>query len=593
MLVQGSVLEDRYRIERKTGEGGASTVYEAVQLRTGRRLAVKELTARSGEEASSEKLALLKRLRHPGLPMILDVLEEDGRAVLVMEYVEGITLQQEMDRRRREQQVFRLEEVLNLGEDLCRILEYLHTLPEPLLYGDLKPGNIMLRKNGQPVLVDLGTVGLLEEPDQTQTGSIGSPGYAAPEQFHKDLPRGEAADLYALGAVLHQLITGIDPAEKLFYFEKITKAVPDWEHRYRGSRREFLGLERILERCTRFRSGERYQSAEELLADLQTPLCLLPESRGDRICHSLSLIFIFFGIFFGILAARSDYLTDVIRQEGKEFCLMKARRTEPEQCDAWIQEALEFCPGDSACFSVLLDRLLADGYFAGEEQLRIRSLLDQHAEGEAQDHEALMHRDVYGFFRFAYRIGTAYLYASDGLPDYTAAEEWLQEALKTGGEWIPAADKEEEEKQLLLRRTEILKIICSYRGEVLTEGYRTDAPASLRIYWNSLSELLEEDFPTGNLLVTELGLWREVLGLLADWPSELKEAGVDWIQQEKAAEAVERLADVLLGGEEAKESPVVKKQLTRLKTTAAAVREKRLLLEEAEEKERRKQNGGT
>ncbi len=386
--------------------------------------------------------------------------------------------------------------------------------------------------------------------------------------------------------MLHQLITGINPAEKPFFFEKITAAEPGLLKRCRGEeRRKLLGLERVIADCTRFRREDRCQSAETVLEELKDPDGRLFAGRRGKRQLFTAVVLLGLGFLFSVLSVRSEQQMQQCRLEGRDFCLKKLLRAEEEQTDQWMQAALQLAPGDAVCFSAYLDRMLTDGIFSGQEQIRMRKMLDQKAHRDAQDQETLLHRNAEGCFRFSYRMGTACLYGAEGSPDYTAAGNWLKEAEDSGKAWKPEGDGLKQEKQQLLKRIRILIRICSYRGKVLSGGLQNEGIVSLPMYWKELTGLLEEDLPAGNLLITELGLWREILGLLTDWPSELRRNGVGWGEQREAAERIRNFAGILQNSREAEEYPAVGEQLKLLQHTAEAAERKRLLLEEAEKKE--------
>lgn len=592
MLRKGSVLEDRYRIEEIIGQGGSGSVYRAIQLRTGRTLAVKEIEKDTGEEAVRRSLMLLKDLKHPGLPLVLDVLETEHFLLIVMEYISGNTLQEEMEGRRRSGKRFSVEEILQLGTNLCEILLYIHTLPDPLIYRDMKPSNIILCRSGRVVLVDLGSLCLCRDTIQKRYDSVGTAGYASPEQYRREQRLAPEADLYSLGAVLHHAITGINPIRKPFSFERITKAAPELLSAKKGrDYRRLMGLELIIEKCTRFRIEDRYEYTEDLLEDLQQPeKCYLAVTGIGKLLHVLPVFLSILALGSGIVFLRSEQAMDHLKQEGKEYCLMKAQRAEGEQVDEWIRSALQFSPGDAACFSTLLDRMLVDGIFSEEEQIRVRELLNRSAEGETEDYETILRRNPEDCFRFSYQMGTACLYGAEGLPDYITAGDFFRDVLAAAENWQPEQEGAKAEKVLLLKRTEILERICSYRGQLLLRNIniQEDRLVSIRTYWEDLSCLLEEDIPAGKLLITEMGLWREVLGILNDWPAELNEAGISWEEQRKAAERISRLVTGLQGSREAEEYPIVREQLEELEKTGEAVEKKRLFLEEAENREKRR-----
>src|SRR5258708_27596551 len=110
-----------------------------------------------------------------------------------------------------------LSKVLSGAEQICDVLSYLHTQQPPVIFRDLKPSNVMISKNGHVYLIDFGIARIFKPGKQHDTVALGSPGYAAPEQYGKaqSTPR---SDIYSLGALLHYLLTGVDPSNQPFFF---------------------------------------------------------------------------------------------------------------------------------------------------------------------------------------------------------------------------------------------------------------------------------------------------------------------------------------------------------------------------------------
>ena len=152
---------------------------------------------------------LLVQLRHSHLPDVSDFFEESGKAYLVMEFIEGRTLEKVQDDAGRP-----LDEklVINWALQLCDVLNYLHTRPQPIIFRDMKPSNVMLTKDGQIKLIDFGIARVFKSTAVKDTTSLGSRGYAPLEQYG----RGQTdtrSDIYALGATLYDLLTKTTPAD--------------------------------------------------------------------------------------------------------------------------------------------------------------------------------------------------------------------------------------------------------------------------------------------------------------------------------------------------------------------------------------------
>ena len=216
------ILAGRYRIERRLGEGASGTVWFVRDTREkGRVWALKELDYSSLPlDEQAEAWALFKReadmlmqLDHPCLPRVVERFQEEGRHYLVMERVEGPTLESVLKARSAP---LPEQEVAHWGLQLCEVLHYLHSLTPPIIYRDLKPSNVMVSVRGPIKLVDFGIARVLNPNRPGDTTAYGTPGYAPLEQYvGKATPR---SDLYALGVTLYQLLTLQEPEQFRFKF---------------------------------------------------------------------------------------------------------------------------------------------------------------------------------------------------------------------------------------------------------------------------------------------------------------------------------------------------------------------------------------
>jgi serine/threonine-protein kinase len=207
-----AALEGRYRIDRELGEGGMATVYLADDLRHERKVALKvlkpELAAVVGGDRFLAEIKTTANLQHPHILPLFDSGEEDGFLFYVMPYVEGETLRDRVDREKQ----LPVDEAVGIAVAVASALEYAHE--HGVVHRDIKPANIMMQA-GQPVVGDFGialAVGSAGGARLTETGlSVGTPYYMSPEQATGDQQVGPAADVYALGAVLYELLTGDPP----------------------------------------------------------------------------------------------------------------------------------------------------------------------------------------------------------------------------------------------------------------------------------------------------------------------------------------------------------------------------------------------
>lgn len=229
VLPSGHILRERYRIQEEIGQGGFGAVYRAEDTRIADRVvAVKEVrqgnlnTQEMNEttEAFKQEAFLLARLKHANLPGIYDYFTESGRWYVVMDFIEGETLEDYLAKGgngRSPGAPLSPEEVLQIGVQLCAVLDYLHTRQPPIIFRDLKPANIMRTEDGQLYLIDFGIARIFKQGKASDTIALGSPGYAAPEQYGKSQSTPQS-DIYGLGVTLHELLTGSDPSLSPFIF---------------------------------------------------------------------------------------------------------------------------------------------------------------------------------------------------------------------------------------------------------------------------------------------------------------------------------------------------------------------------------------
>jgi serine/threonine protein kinase len=218
-----TLLHNRYQLGSTLGSGGFSAVYRARDLQTGRNVAIKQITLRglSAEETIeatdtfNREVSLLSALRHPQVPRIYDHFSDREHWYLVLEYLEGTTLETYLAMRVAQGNPIQVEEALAMGLQICRVLEYLHSQKPPVIFRDLKPGNIIRSPGGTLCLIDFGIARHFHRGQAHDTRSLGSSGYAAPEQYGHAQTTTQS-DIYSLGVLLYTLLSGQDPARKSF-----------------------------------------------------------------------------------------------------------------------------------------------------------------------------------------------------------------------------------------------------------------------------------------------------------------------------------------------------------------------------------------
>jgi len=223
-LVSGTLFQDRYRLLGKVGTGGFGSVYKAVDTyNQDYPVAIKEVCLQGlkpqavleATDTFHREVTLLSHLVHPHLPRLHAHFIKAEHLYVIMDFIEGETLEEHLNKG-----CLPLSKVLAIGLQLCTALDYLHTQEPPIIFRDLKPANIMYTLQGQVYLIDFGIARYFKPGQTKDTIALGSLGYAAPEQYGKAQTTPQT-DIYSLGAVLHQLLTGEDPSEAPFQFRPL------------------------------------------------------------------------------------------------------------------------------------------------------------------------------------------------------------------------------------------------------------------------------------------------------------------------------------------------------------------------------------
>ena len=264
---EGQVLAGKYRLKKVLARGGMGRVYLAEDLHLHKVWAVKEMEGElmGSYEAVQNEAALLGNRSHPGLPVVVDLFADGGFFYLVMEFVEGQTLEEAVLR----QGAFPEESCADVLRQLIEILSYLHNQHPAVCYLDMKPANVLLTPAGKVMLVDFGAAMETEGAACRRGGFFGTYGYAPPEQCgelrsRRDRTAGKAlrrdtvcdvrSDVYALGATVYFLLTGYDPARPPF-------GIRPWKEWEGAAGTDFIAL---LQRCLEREPDRRFQSMEEL-----------------------------------------------------------------------------------------------------------------------------------------------------------------------------------------------------------------------------------------------------------------------------------------------------------------------------------------
>jgi serine/threonine protein kinase len=263
VLKSGTVLQNRYSIIQFIGQGGMAAVYLGADVRLGNRyVAIKQMNPANlgpadqqwAVTAFQQEAEVLARLNHPTIARVIDFFQEEAFWYLVMEYVDGESLDAALN---RYPQGLAEAQVLIWASQLGGALEYLHQQYPPVIFRDLKPGNVMVQPDGTLKLIDFGIARYFKPGQNQDTVRLGTPGYAAPEQYGRGQTDARS-EVFSFGVLLHQLLTGYDPTLTPMNLPPVRSLRPDISVR----------VAQAVEQAMQAAPGRRYGSIREFAAAL-------------------------------------------------------------------------------------------------------------------------------------------------------------------------------------------------------------------------------------------------------------------------------------------------------------------------------------
>lgn len=423
MLEIGSLVDGKYKILNKVGQGGMSVVYLAMNEKANKQWAVKEVRKDGVKDFEVVKQGLvaetdiLKKLSHPNLPSIIDVIDTDESFIIIMDYIQGNSLNKALEEYGAQPQ----ENVIAWAKQLCDVLGYLHTRTPAIIYRDMKPANIMLKPDGNVTLIDFGTAREYKEKNLADTTCLGTVGYAAPEQFGGMGQTDARTDIYCLGATLYHLVTGKNPCEPPYEIRPIREINPSLSS----------GLERIILKCTQRDPNDRYQSAAELMYALEhyeeiDDVYRKKQKKKLGYFITTCALAVIFGVvsIWAYLSAESlkgaNYDT-LLLQAGSVSDYYEAILTDPTRTEAYIQ---------------LNEYITSDYVLSKEESQQLLQLLagldDKDTDGYSSSVavlDQLKTSNPAGYSEVCFDIGWSFLSYYDTNVDrdrYAAAAKWFQ-----------------------------------------------------------------------------------------------------------------------------------------------------------------------
>lgn len=514
MLEIGSIIDGKYKILNKIGQGGMSVVYLAMNERANKQWAIKEVRKDGTKDYEVVKQGLiaetdiLKRLNHPHLPSIIDVIDCDDTFLIVMDYIEGRTLDHWLKKEGAQPQ----ERVVEWAKQICDVLGYLHSRKPPIIYRDLKPSNVMLKPDGKIMIIDFGTAREFKEQSIEDTKCLGTQGYAAPEQYGGHGQTDARTDIYNLGATMYHLLTGHNPSLPPYEMYPIRQWNPALSS----------GLEAIVTKCTQRNPNDRYQSCAELMYALEHFDELDIEYRKQQkrkwgtflAACSLTAVSLIGCLGFkfaenstiknsydGYLRAASNAAT----QEEKVDYYRDAIDLDPSRGDAWLSLLDVFIDGTGTGDG---------GLFTQEEDVQMKEILGYTGSGN-RTNESYLESNQEAYDEFSFQMGLAYFYYYGEEGNKPMSQSWFE----------TAAESDSLEPNKVERAKRFAKI-AGYSQGLDTRDLAGDSEVSYADYWTDMVELTSGDLTAIDNEQTALVMYKEMVYQIYKNALNFRQAGV-------------------------------------------------------------------
>ncbi len=471
----GQIIENKYEILKRIGKGGMSEVYLAMDRNLNKQWAVKEIKKKARDrnnevviQSAIAEANMMKKLDHPCLPRIVDIIDRKNVIYVVMDYIEGEPLSKILEQYGAQPQ----EIVIEWAKELAGVLEYLHMQDPPIIYRDMKPANIMLQPNGNIKLIDFGIAREYKEQNVEDTVSLGTKGYAAPEQFGGKGQTDPRTDIYCLGVTLYHLVTGQNPCEPPYELYPIRHWKPELS----------AGLESIILKCTQMNPQDRYSSCAELLYALQH-YEEEDEVYKKRLKRKLR-------IFAGTLVASvmcvlagvtCQAISSKMNNDDYERYLLQAEKsvTYQERVQNYL-DAIHVKPNETEAYRKLIEAYKEDAVFTIEEEAQFKTAINSHLKELSNSK---------GYAELAFETGKLYWYFYDY--GKTAEQDNQVTRMKSAVQWFEDACTYATEENDAYRMASVYKEIGKFNQDVTIKVAEASDQGMYLPYYQNLKKLYE------------------------------------------------------------------------------------------------------
>lgn len=484
MLINNQYLDERYEILKLIDTGGTSQVYLAMDRRVNKEWAIKKVRKKSAAiNTVMAEVNVLKQLEHPALPKIIDIEEDADFFYVVMDYIRGENLRTIVRVAGPQDQ----DTVVAWGIELCNVISYLHS--RNIVYRDMKPSNVMLTPEGKLILIDFGIAREYDPNVANDTVSLGTEGYAAPEQYEGHGQTDARTDIYGIGVTLFNLLTGINPLTHKGNTFSVRLARPNLSS----------GLDKIILKCTNKDRSQRYQTVEELKQALLHYKDY--DNETIRIRNARKKLYTAFFCLSAVFFIASGLMLFLNKQQADnkyESLLSDTQNTKQ------IEKAIELKPEDPRGYLTLLDAYGEE--FDQQEASEFSHVFAEH-QSEINDKsevamtagEKILSSYSEPSLRGKLLIAEPYFKAvEDSYEKFPAANAYTKLAsfykdfvMQGEGSLIKEADKKEYE-ELLSGMTTILDSVSEYKGTEQKNLYLTASELCLGLISEQAQPMKEQ-----------------------------------------------------------------------------------------------------
>lgn len=480
MLEIGSVIDGKYKILNVVGKGGMSVVYLAMNERANKQWAIKEVRKdgmQSFEVVKQNLVAetdLLKKLNHPHLPSIIDVIDCDDTFLIVMDYIEGNPLSKALETSGAQNQ----DDVIEWAKQLCDVLGYLHSRKPPIIYRDMKPSNVMLKPDGNVMLIDFGTAREFKYSSVADTTCLGTQGYAAPEQFGGHGQTDARTDIYCLGATMYHLVTGHNPATPPYEMYPIRQWNPMLSS----------GLEEIILKCTQRNPEDRYQSCAELLYALDHYKDLDIENKKVQSFKWKTFLasFIMTIVMLVGTIGFSAGLTVQTSSTYESYIANGDSAVSQDAAEKYYLDAINVDPANPLAYQKLLERCTSDSKLSEDEYNTIKDAIYEH-EDELKSKYPSEYAD-----NVAYKLGQALYFSYVPSSQKSESENFSMAGITVSQRWLDIAQKMGSTEQIK-HRAELLSSMSKAYQNMSGKSLEGDPVEEVKEYWNNLVEIASQN----------------------------------------------------------------------------------------------------